>query len=133
VPTTPKAKIGLGATFIQHETPGQSINDIINMLPGVSFQNNDPYGSASGTLSIRGFDGSRVSQMCDGFDRGVQPRDDAVPKRSAAARRDGYRAAEARLLLQSDPQPGLRRISRPVLRQHGDVHPGVRVPCFKRD
>ncbi|MEG3165501.1 TonB-dependent receptor [Sphingomonas sp. PB2P19] len=67
LPATSKAKVALDATFIQHETPGQSINDTINMLPGVSFQNNDPYGSAGGTLSIRGFDGSRVSQMWDGF------------------------------------------------------------------
>jgi iron complex outermembrane receptor protein len=37
------------------------------MLPGVSFQNNDPYGSAGGTLSIRGFDGSRISQTFDGI------------------------------------------------------------------
>jgi iron complex outermembrane receptor protein len=67
LPATSKAKVGLDATFIQHETPGQSINETINMLPGVSFQNNDPYGSAGGTLSIRGFDASRVSEMWDGF------------------------------------------------------------------
>ncbi|MEG3088150.1 TonB-dependent receptor [Sphingomonas sp. PB4P5] len=67
LPATSKAKVGLDATFIQHETPGQTINDTINMLPGVSFQNNDPYGSTGGTLSIRGFDASRVSEMWDGF------------------------------------------------------------------
>ncbi len=67
LPATSKAKVGLNAEFIQHETPGQSINDTINMLPGVSFQNNDPYGSSGGTLSIRGFDASRVSEMWDGF------------------------------------------------------------------
>ncbi|MEI5688590.1 TonB-dependent receptor [Sphingomonas kyungheensis] len=67
LPATAKAKVGLDSSFIQHETPGQTINDTLNMLPGVSFQNNDPYGSAGGTISIRGFDGSRVSQMWDGF------------------------------------------------------------------
>src|SRR3546814_15936398 len=39
------------------------------MLPGVSFQNNDPFGSAGGTLTIRGFDNSRISQTFDGIPR----------------------------------------------------------------
>src|SRR3546814_12779061 len=37
------------------------------MLPGVSFQNNDPFGSAGGTLTIRGFDNSRISPTFDGI------------------------------------------------------------------
>lgn len=52
--------------FIQRQTPGQSINDVINYLPGVNFQNNDPFGSAGGTLNIRGFDSTRISQTFDG-------------------------------------------------------------------
>lgn len=67
IPQTSRTKGVLTAQFIQHETPGQTINDTINMLPGVSFQNNDPYGSAGGTLSIRGFDSSRISQTFDGI------------------------------------------------------------------
>jgi len=66
IPQTARTKGVLTSQFIGHETPGQSINDTINMLPGVSFQNNDPYGSAGGTLSIRGFDSSRISQTFDG-------------------------------------------------------------------
>ena len=66
-PDTPKAKAVLTSEFIQHQTPGQSINDTINSLPGVSFQNNDPYGSAGGTMTIRGFDNSRISQTFDGI------------------------------------------------------------------
>ncbi|GAY21216.1 TonB-dependent receptor [Sphingobium fuliginis] len=57
----------LGAEFIQAQTPGQSINEVINQLPGVSFQNNDPFGSAGGTMTIRGFDDSRISQTFDGL------------------------------------------------------------------
>ena len=67
IPQTARTKGVLTSQFIQHEVPGQSINDTINMLPGVSFQNNDPYGSAGGTLSIRGFDSSRISQTFDGI------------------------------------------------------------------
>src|SRR3546814_7579380 len=49
------------------DLPGQTVDDIINMLPGVSFQNNDPFGSAGGTLTIRGIDNSRISQTFDGI------------------------------------------------------------------
>lgn len=65
-PDTSKTREVLNSTFIQHQTPGQSINDTINNLPGVSFTNNDPFGSAGGTLYIRGFDASRISQTFDG-------------------------------------------------------------------
>lgn len=66
-PNTSKAKAVLTDRFIQRQTPGQSIDDIINMLPGVSFQNNDPYGASGGTLTIHGFDASRISQTIDGI------------------------------------------------------------------
>lgn len=67
VPDTSKNKQVLNQSFISRQTPGQTVNDIINQLPGVSFQNNDPFGSAGGTLTIRGFDGSRISQTFDGI------------------------------------------------------------------
>ena len=67
IPQTARTKGVLTSDFIKHEVPGQTINDTINMLPGVSFQNNDPFGSAGGTLSIRGFDSSRISQTFDGI------------------------------------------------------------------
>jgi iron complex outermembrane receptor protein len=67
VPDTSKSRAELGAEFIQHQTPGQSINEVINQLPGVSFTNNDPFGSAGGTLYIRGFDNSRISETFDGM------------------------------------------------------------------
>lgn len=66
VPDTGKAKGVLTADFIQRQAPGQSVNEIINQLPGVSFQNNDPFGSSGGTMSIRGFDSTRISQTFDG-------------------------------------------------------------------
>jgi iron complex outermembrane receptor protein len=65
-PQTSRARAALGAEFIQRQAPGQTVNDVINALPGVSFQNNDPYGSAGGTLNIRGFDSTRISQTFDG-------------------------------------------------------------------
>jgi len=65
-PDTSRARAVLGSELIQHQTPGQTIDDTINSIPGVSFQNNDPFGSAGGTLTIRGFDNTRISQTFDG-------------------------------------------------------------------
>jgi iron complex outermembrane receptor protein len=67
VPNTSKAKQVLTAEIIQTQVPGQTVNDVINLMPGVSFQNNDPFGSAGGTLTIRGFDDTRISQTVDGI------------------------------------------------------------------
>jgi iron complex outermembrane receptor protein len=66
-PDTTKAKGVLTQEFIAKQTPGNSILDTINNLPGVSFQNNDPFGSAGGTLTIRGFDASRISLTVNGI------------------------------------------------------------------
>ena len=66
IPDTPKAKGVLTQEFIAKQTPGNSILDTINSLPGVSFQNNDPFGSAGGTLTIRGFDSTRIGLTFDG-------------------------------------------------------------------
>ena len=66
-PDTPKAKAVLTQEFIARQNPGQTVLDTINSVPGVSFQNNDAYGSSGGTLSIRGFDSSRVSLTFDGI------------------------------------------------------------------
>ncbi|WP_419827064.1 hypothetical protein [Sphingomonas sp.] len=70
----PKAKGALDSVLIQRQTPGQSSDDIINLLPGVSSQNNNPFGSAGGTLSIRGFD----------FRRRRRARSDQIVARRAA-------------------------------------------------
>lgn len=67
VPDTAKTREVLTQQFITHQTPGQAISDIINQLPGVSFQNNDGYGSGGGFLTIRGFDQSRISKTFDGI------------------------------------------------------------------
>ncbi|UZK68296.1 TonB-dependent receptor [Sphingomonas sp. S1-29] len=67
IPNQPKAKVQLDAELIQRQRPGQSVNEIINLVPGVSNQSNDPYGSGGGNFRIRGFDSSRISQTLDGI------------------------------------------------------------------
>ncbi|MPT47021.1 MAG: TonB-dependent receptor [Sphingobium sp.] len=66
-PKSTKAKAVLNQEMIARAVPGQSVNDIINLIPGVSFQNNDPFGSAGGKMTIRGFDDTRISQTVDGL------------------------------------------------------------------
>jgi len=67
IPETPKAKQVLDQEIIRRQRPGQTINDIVNLVPGVSFQNNDPWGSSGGGFTVRGFGADRVSQTVDGI------------------------------------------------------------------
>jgi iron complex outermembrane receptor protein len=66
-PDTTKAKAALTQEVIARQNPGQTILDTINLVPGVSFQNNDAYGSSGGTLNIRGFSSDRISLTVDGI------------------------------------------------------------------
>ncbi len=65
-PDAAKSRAVLTEENIQRQNPGQTILDTINQIPGVSFQNNDAYGSSGGTLNIRGFSSDRVSLTFDG-------------------------------------------------------------------
>ena len=65
-PDTAKAKAVLTQENLAHQNPGQTVLDSINQIPSVNFQNNDAYGSAGGTLNIRGFSSDRVSLTFDG-------------------------------------------------------------------
>lgn len=65
--TAPKSRATVTEEFIGQQNAGQSILNTINLVPGVNFTNNDPYGSSGGNLRIRGFDGARVSVTFDGI------------------------------------------------------------------
>lgn len=67
VPDSPKAKVEISQELIGAQRAGQSVNEIINLVPGVSFTNNDPWGNSGGSFTIRGFDSSRISQTFDGI------------------------------------------------------------------
>jgi iron complex outermembrane receptor protein len=67
VPDTSKAKQVLTQEQLGHNTPGQTVLDSINIIPGVTFTNNDAYGSSGGQLSIRGFSADRISLTFDGI------------------------------------------------------------------
>ncbi len=67
IPDSPKAKVQLDSELILRQAPGQTINDTLNLVPGVSFTNNDPFGSLGGNFTIRGFNSDRISQTFDGI------------------------------------------------------------------
>ena len=66
VPDTTKAKALITQELIQKQNPGQTILNVINLVPSVNFTNSDPYGSSGGNIRIRGFDGNRISLTFDG-------------------------------------------------------------------
>jgi iron complex outermembrane receptor protein len=66
-PDASKAKSVVTQEMIARSGPGQTVLDTINVVPGVSFQNNDAYGNAGGTLTMRGFDSTRISYTLDGI------------------------------------------------------------------
>lgn len=63
---TTKAKGLVTQELIAKQSPGQTLLNTINLIPGVNFTQNDPYGSSGGNIRIRGFDGNRVSVTFDG-------------------------------------------------------------------
>lgn len=67
VPDSTKARAVLGQEIIARQTPGQSILNTINLIPGVNFTNSDAYGSSGGNIRVRGFDGARISLTWDGL------------------------------------------------------------------
>src|SRR6185436_18215659 len=64
--TAPKSRVSINSDYLATQTPGQSVFQSINQIPGVNFTNSDAYGTSGGNLRIRGFDGSRVSVTFDG-------------------------------------------------------------------
>lgn len=66
LPASSKAKQVLTQELIARSAPGQTVAESLNLVPGVSFTNNDAYGSSGGNLMIRGFDDTRISMTFDG-------------------------------------------------------------------
>jgi iron complex outermembrane recepter protein len=65
--TVAKTRNTVGQEFIATQTAGQTILQTLNLTPGLSFTNADPYGSSGGNIRLRGFDGNRVSLTFDGI------------------------------------------------------------------
>lgn len=53
--------------FFDTQSPGQTIFQGLNMVPGLNFTNTDPYGSSGGNIRLHGQDGARISFTWDGM------------------------------------------------------------------
>lgn len=65
--TVGKTRNTINQEYISTQTPGQTILQTLNLTPGLSFTNADPYGTSGGNIRLRGFDGNRVSLTFDGI------------------------------------------------------------------
>ena len=65
--TVAKTRNTVNQEFISTQAAGQTILQTLNLTPGLSFTNADPYGSSGGNIRLRGFDGNRVSLTFDGI------------------------------------------------------------------
>lgn len=65
--TVAKTRNTINQEFIATQAAGQTILQTLNLTPGLSFTNTDPYGSSGGNIRLRGFDGNRVSLTFDGI------------------------------------------------------------------
>ncbi|MGO4409358.1 MULTISPECIES: TonB-dependent receptor [unclassified Brevundimonas] len=65
--TVAKTRNTVNQEFIATQAAGQTILQTLNLTPGLSFTNADPYGSSGGNIRLRGFDGNRVSLTFDGI------------------------------------------------------------------
>lgn len=63
----PKTRSTITQTHIKTQQAGQSFMQSLNIVPGLNFTNNDPYGASGGNVRLRGFDGNRVSLTQDGI------------------------------------------------------------------
>ena len=64
--TVAKTRSTITQEYIATQTPGQTILQTLNLVPGLNFVNADPYGNSGGNIRMRGFDGNRVSLTFDG-------------------------------------------------------------------
>lgn len=65
--TVSKTRNTVTQEYISTQPAGQTILETLNLTPGLSFTNADPYGSSGGNIRLRGFDGNRVSLTFDGI------------------------------------------------------------------
>ena len=52
--------------FFSHQSPGENAGQLINLIPGVTFVDEDPTGIGSGDLRVHGQAGNLVSVLVDG-------------------------------------------------------------------
>ena len=71
-----KSRVTITGEFLQNYIPGQTFLESLNQVPGVSFTNNDPYGSSGGNLremqDKRGMFAGNAPQIAEQYRTGIQ-------------------------------------------------------------
>jgi iron complex outermembrane receptor protein len=62
----PKSKYTVTNEFLNHQADGQSVLQSLNLVPGLMFENSDPYGSSGGSIRLHGQDGAHIGFLVDG-------------------------------------------------------------------
>lgn len=62
-----RARASISQEYLDQQPAGQTILNSINLIPGVNFTNADAYGASGGNITMRGFDGARISLTFDGI------------------------------------------------------------------
>jgi len=63
----PKSRVAVSQEYLSTQTPGATVLESINILPGVNFTGNDAFGSSGGDITLRGFDSNRIALLQDGI------------------------------------------------------------------
>ncbi len=64
--TAPKSRSSVTQQYISLQPAGQTILSTLNLVPGLNFTNDDPYGSSGGNVRLRGQDGNHIGLLIDG-------------------------------------------------------------------
>ena len=64
--TVSKNRNTITQEYIDRQPPGQTILQSLNLTPGLSFTNNDPFGSSGGNIRLHGQDGAHIGLLIDG-------------------------------------------------------------------
>jgi iron complex outermembrane receptor protein len=64
--TAPKSKYTITNAFLARQADGQTVLQSLNLVPGVMFENSDPYGSSGGSIRLHGQDGAHIGFLIDG-------------------------------------------------------------------
>ncbi|MBV9540932.1 MAG: TonB-dependent receptor [Alphaproteobacteria bacterium] len=63
----PKERSVITQDFINTQPSGQTVFESLNIVPGLTFEQTDPYGNSGGTIRLHGMDGNRISLTWDGM------------------------------------------------------------------
>ena len=62
----PKSRSVVNQEYLATQGAGQTVIQSLNLIPGLNFTSNDPYGSSGGNIRLHGLDGAHIGLLIDG-------------------------------------------------------------------